>query len=501
MATSGFTSLTIGRGIRCAAAAAPHKVALDDTSGNSLTYAALIRRMDGLGLLAAAHGLKPGDVVALVTPNCMEYPEIVAGLSEHGIVVATLNPMLSAEELRLIFDDCRPRLVIAASHIALPQDAPTTIRLGEAYESAIAGSQPARSAVPTVETDTFAIAYTSGTTGKPKGVLLPHRSRCLMFGAMAVEYGCFGRDDHFLALAPMCHGAGLAFALAPIYNGGRCTLVYSADPAGLLDALDRFRPDGIFVVPTHLHRIFSADHDLLERYRGRHSLRAIISNAAALSPALKAATVRYFGNGLLHETYGSTEGGIVTNIRPQDLMHNPRSVGREFSCMQIELRREDGSIAEPGEPGELFCRGPYSFNGYLNRPDDTAATLVDGWINVGDIAVRDRDGFITITDRKSDMIITGGMNVYPREIESVIEEMDGVEECAVVGQPDAEWGEALRAFVVASGHRRPSASEVIKVCKTRLAPYKTPKTVTFLDELPRNLTGKLLKKNLRNFQS
>ncbi|MGQ3178021.1 MAG: class I adenylate-forming enzyme family protein, partial [Blastomonas fulva] len=157
--------------------------------------------------------------------------------------------------------------------------------------------------------------------------------------------------------------------------------------------------------------------------------------------------------------------------------------------------------AEPGEPGELFCRGPYSFNGYLNRPDDTAATLVDGWINVGDIAVRDRDGFITITDRKSDMIITGGMNVYPREIESIIEEMDGVAECAVVGQPDAEWGEALRAFVVVSGHPRPSASDVIKVCKTRLAPYKTPKTVTFLDELPRNLTGKLLKKNLRNYQS
>ncbi|WP_439486423.1 class I adenylate-forming enzyme family protein [Blastomonas fulva] len=497
MASSGFTGLTVGRGIRCAAAAAPQKIALDDTTGKSLTYAALTRRMDGLGLLADKHGLGRGDIVALIAPNCMEYLEIVAGLSEWGIVVATLNPMLSAEELRLIFDDCVPRLVIAASQVSLPPNTPAHVRLGEEYEAAILGSQPQPRPDSADETDTFAIAYTSGTTGKPKGVLLPHRSRCLMFGAMAVEYGCFGRDSHFMALAPMCHGAGLAFALAPIYNGGRCTLVYSADPAHLLDAVDRFRPDGIFVVPTHLHRIFSADRDLLERYRGRHSLKAIISNAAALSPALKHAAVDYFGEGLVHETYGSTEAGIVANIRPRDMMRKPRSVGQEFCCMQIELRHEDGTIAAPSEPGELFCRGPYTFNGYLNRPEDTAATIIDGWVTVGDIAVRDDDGFITITDRKKDMIITGGMNVYPREIESVIEDIAGVMECAVVGQSDQEWGESITAFVVAPRSPQITVQDVLAACRARLVPYKVPKKIVFLDEMPKNNTGKLLKRKLR----
>lgn len=497
MTASGFTGLTIGRGIRCAASGAPDKVALDDTSGASVTYARLVERMDGVGRMAAAYGLRQGDVVALVTPNCMEYPEIVAGLSEHGIIVATLNPLLSPDELALIFDDCRPRLAIAAETTELPRNAPPTIRLGPAYEAAIAVTDVAMPAFTTDETATFAIAYTSGTTGRPKGVLLPHRSRCLMFGAMASEYMCFGRDDHFLALAPMCHGAGLAFALAPIYNGGRCTLAHSANPAHLLDALDRLRPTGIFVVPTHLHRLFSADPDLLEQYRGRHALRTIISNAAALPRSLKQAAVAYFGEGLLHETYGSTEAGIVTNMRPHELLQRPRSVGRAFSCIEIELRREDGSISAPGEPGELFCRGPYAFNGYLNRADETEATLIDGWVTVGDIGIRDDAGYITITDRKKDMIITGGMNVYPREIEDVIEALHGVAECAVVGRSDPEWGEALMAFVVRIPDAGPTAEQVLGACRKSLAAYKVPKSVIFLNALPRNATGKLLKMNLR----
>lgn len=497
MTASGFTALTIGRGIRCAAVGAPDKVAIADVSGAALTYADIVGRMDRVSRMAAAQGLKPGDVVALITPNCIEYPEIVAGLSEHGIIVATLNPLLSAMELAQIFDDCRPRLVIAAETVELPLGAPPTIRLGKAYETALSSASGAAPTFTAAETEAFAIAYTSGTTGRPKGVLLPHRSRCLMFGAMAAEYMCFGRDDHFLALAPMCHGAGLAFALAPIYNGGRCTLSHSANPANLLDALDRLRPNGIFVVPTHLHRLFNADADLLERYRGRHGLRTIISNAAALAPSLKHAATDYFGEGLLHETYGSTEAGIVTNMRPQDLLQRPRSVGRAFSNMEIELRRADGSITEPGEPGELFCRGPYSFNGYLDRPDETQATLVDGWVTVGDIGIRDAEGYITITDRKKDMVITGGMNVYPREVENVIEAVEGVAECAVVGCPDPEWGEALMAFVVPLKGAEPTADQVLAACRKTLAAYKVPKSVMFLNSLPRNATGKLLKMNLR----
>lgn len=497
MDLSGYMPLTIGRGIRCSASADRDKLALVDSEGNERRYGELVARMDAIGRLCVERALEKGHVVALIAPNCIEYAEIVAGLSERGAIVATLNPALSAEELSRIFDDCKPRLVIAAATVELPADSPPVIRFGEELEGALA-SAAEEGVLPMLdERDTFAIAYTSGTTGAPKGVLLSHRSRCLMFSAMASEYGCFGRDDHFLALAPMCHGAGLAFALAPLYNGGRCTLQYSFEPEALLSALERFAPSGVFVVPTHLHRLFGVPADVLERYRDRHSLRTIISNAAALSPSLKRATVDYFGAGLLHETYGSTEAGIVTNIRPAALLEKPRSVGPAFANMEIELRRDDGERAGAGQPGELFCRSPFSFNGYLNRPDETRAALVNGWVTVGDIAVADDEGYVTITDRKKDMVVTGGMNVYPREIEAVIESLDGVVECAVVGAPDEEWGERLHAFVVIRSGVEVTNEQIVDLCREKLAAYKVPKQLAFVDALPRNAAGKLIKRELK----
>ncbi|MEE4201322.1 class I adenylate-forming enzyme family protein [Erythrobacter sp.] len=287
------------------------------------------------------------------------------------------------------------------------------------------------------------------------------------------------------------------FALAPLYHGGRCTLQYSTKPEAILVAIDDYRSSGIFVVPTHLQRLFAAPDEVREQYRGRHSLRTIISNAAALAPALKCEAVEYFGEGLLHETYGSTEGGIVTNIRADDLLAKQRSVGGPFLGMEIELRREDGTIADIGEPAESFCRGPYSFNGYLNRPDETAQTMIDGWVTVGDLAIRDEDGDITITDRKKDMVVIGGMNVYPREIEMVLEQTDGFRECAVVGEPSTELGEALHAFIETERGADVSTETLMEACRQSLADYEVPKKVTFLVTLPRGATGKLMKRDLR----
>lgn len=497
MGHEGYVSLSIGRGIRCAAVPDPERIALNDTDGNSRSYRDLIKRMDAIGGLAEKRRLQKGDVVALIAPNRIEYPEIVTGLSENGIIVATPNPMLAEDELASIFDDCKPRLVIAAESVRLPDDRPDTLLLGDSFEDALEASQGDRVLPELYERDTFAIAYTSGTTGAPKGVLLSHRSRCLMFYAMAGEYGCFGRDDHFLALAPMCHGAGLAFALAPLFQGGRCTLQYSQEPESILSSLANHRPNGIFVVPTHLHRLYNTSEAVLDKYRGQHNLRTIISNAAALAPSLKEFAVRYFGSGILNESYGSTEGGIVTNMRPGGILRKPKSVGAAFSNIEVEIRREDGTSTSVGEPGELFCRSPFSFNGYLNQPEATQSALIDGWVTVGDIAVRDEDGAITIIDRKKDMIITGGMNVYPREVESIVESMPEVLECAVVGRPDDEWGESLHAHAVLKSGCTLAESDVTDFCRARLGAYKVPQRVSFVATLPRNAAGKLLKKGLR----
>ena len=325
-------------------------------------------------------------------------------------------------------------------------------------------------------------------------MLLSHRSRALTFLAMAGEYGCFGPDDHFLAIAPLCHGAGFAFAAAALAFGGQVTLFDGGDPDRLLRRLSEGDITGVFVVPTHVARLAQLPDATLARHR-RHGLKTIISNAAALPQHAKAFAQQQFGAGLLHETYGSTEAGIVTNIRPEDVMRKPGSVGLPFANMEVEIRREDGSIAAPGETGELFARGPTAFSGYWRRPEETAETIREGWITVGDLAMADDEGFITILDRKKDLIISGGINVYPREVETVIGQLPGVREVAVVGLPDREWGERLHAFVVAADV---AESDVIASCRERLAGFKCPRGVTFVDALPRNAAGKLLKRELKN---
>jgi acyl-CoA synthetase (AMP-forming)/AMP-acid ligase II len=502
MLPEGYVSMTIGHGIRCAAVRAADKAALvlGDTQ---LSYRALVDRIARVSNLGRNHfGLAEGDRIALLAPNCLPFVEIVAGMSDIGAIVATLSPRLTQSELRGILDDCTPRVLIAhpdCRSIVDPKwsNEMAIIWLGDEYEALLDLASPLRVNSLVAEEAPFALAYTSGTTGRPKGVLLSHRSRAITFMAMAAEYRCFGPDDNFLALAPMCHGAGFVFACAALFFGGTTTLFSSADPESIVKRIGRQDITGVFMVPTHFARIFDLPGAVLAQHR-KHGLRTIISNAAALPQHLKEAAIGHFGEGLLHETYGSTEGGIVTNIRPCDLLRKPGSVGHPFACVEVELRRADGTVAATGEPGELFCRGPTSFNGYWQRPAETSEAFAGAWVTVGDIAVADAEGFISIIDRKKDMVITGGMNVYPREIENVIASMPGVREVAVVGRPNREWGESLHAFVVPMADGAVEAEAILSGCRDRLAGFKVPQEISFILELPRNVGGKILKTALRD---
>jgi acyl-CoA synthetase (AMP-forming)/AMP-acid ligase II len=497
----GYRGMTIGRGIRAAASRVPDRAALV-LGDASISYRQLVRRIAQVATMASGYyGINAGDRVAVIAPNCIEYVELVAGLSDLGAIVATLSARLTRAELQAILDDCTPSLIIAHHDCAGSMDADWAkdvpiLWLGAEYEAMLAKASDAQTDGIGNEEAAFALAYTSGTTGKPKGVLLSHRSRAITFASMAAEYRCFGPDDNFLALAPMAHGAGFVFAAAGLHFGATTSLFASQDPEEILARLGVGDISGIFMVPTHFARLNELPEAVLAKYKS-HQLRTIISNAAALPQPMKEFAVAHFGDGLLHETYGSTEGGIVTNIRPPDLQRKPGSVGLPFPHMEVELRGEDGSPAETGQPGELFCRGPTLFNGYWNRPEATAETLVDGWVTVGDIAMRDADGYITIVDRKKDMVVTGGMNVYPREIENVIVELPGVREVAVVGTPDQQWGESLHAFIVASNGSPPNADAIIAGCREQLAGYKVPRAISFIAELPRNAGGKILKTTLR----
>jgi long-chain acyl-CoA synthetase len=497
-----FRHLSVAGGVRAAMLRSPDKIAFTQRE-RSCSYRQLVERADRVtAVLLSGLGMKPGRHAAIIGRNSIEYMEIILGASQAGVPIATISPRLAAPEMVAICDDAGAELLFADADIASAmKDARfATVRrviaIGAGYEELLDRARPIAEPPPVPEWSVFTIPYTSGTTGKPKGVLVSQRSRILTVYGMAAEYGCFGPDHRFLAVAPMCHGAGMIFSLAPIFLGGHCEIMDRFEPEEVLHRLRAGRMTGFFGVPTHFHSLMSLEAPLLESLRP-NDLRAVISNAAALSQPMKERLVAYFGPGLLHETYGSTEAGIVTNLRPADQLRKRQCVGQAFPATRVEIRRDDGAMCMPDETGELFSTSPYLFNGYWNKPQATLEAWRDGWVTVGDMARRDAEGHIYIVDRKKDMVISGGINIYPREIEDVLLQHPSIAEVAIVGVPDEKWGEKLKAFVVPRPGLALTAEDVLAFCEGRISGIKVPKEVAFIERIPRNANGKVLKTALR----
>ncbi len=487
--------LTLARGIRVAAARWPDRAAVV-SEDREISYRDLARLIARTSNAAHGLGLQPGDRVALVSGNRLDYVAIVAGLSDAGVVVATLGAKLTVSELLGIFADCTPRYVLGDESSEAAREAARLagipfLGLDAGWSGALVAASDSPFVSRALETDCFGLAYTSGTTGAPKGVMLTHRSRSLTFMAMAAEYGCFAPADKFLVVTPMSHGAGFVFGAAPLFFGGTSVILEPADPESIAARIAQDDLAGVFLVPTQIARMRKLPASSMRAGAG---LKSIISNASALAQPLKEMMIDRLGPGLLHETYGSTEAGIVTNIRPDELLIKPGSVGTPFPLMSVSLRDADGHEVPAGTAGELFVQGPYAFAGYWNAPAATAEAMVDGWVTVGDMAVRDEAGFITIVDRKKDMVVTGGINVYPREIELALADVPGLEDIAVVGLPDPEWGERLHGFYVGST----TPATLLAAARARLASHKIPKGFSVMAELPRGATGKVLKRSLRD---
>ena len=497
-----FRHMSFAAGIRAAALRQPDKIAFRHGERRR-SYRQLVDRISRAGTaIGSGLGLGPGDHGAIVAKNSIEYIEVVIGASEAGVALATVNPRLSAAEIVAICDDAEARVLFAdADSAALLRDAKFAsveriIELGAELEDFLAQVRGGWQAPEVAEWGVFTIPYTSGTTGKPKGVLVPHRSRILTLFGMAVEYGCYSPGDRFLAIAPMCHGAGMIFSLAPVFFGGYAEVMDRFDPEAVMRSLKHEHMTGFFGVPTHFHAMMNQERSVLADLKPE-SLRSIISNAAPLPQAMKETLVDYFGDGLLHETYGSTEAGIVTNLRPPDQLRKQQCVGQPIALTEVEIRRDDGSLCDADEVGELFSTSPYLFNGYWGRPEETEEAFEDGWVTVGDLARRDDEGHIYIVDRKKDMVISGGTNIYPREVEEVLITHTDIVDVAVVGVPDEKWGERLKAFVVTAGGAELTQEQIEQFCDGRISRMKTPREVEVIAQIPRNANGKVLKTELR----
>ena len=497
-----YVPIEIADGVRSSARRTPAKIALQEGE-RTLSYAQLVERVDRVASgTSNGLGLRPGEHSAVFAPNCLEFVELVLGLASAGIAPAMVNSRSTAAELAYICNDSAARVLFvhpSLAELARSADLETVqhvIVVGDEYEEWLARARPVRPTVAQEEWDTFCIPYTAGTTGKPKGVLLPHRSRALTFFAMAAEFGCYGPNDRALGIAPLFHGAGFAFAVAPIFFGGYCAILPKFDPEVVLRQLVDLEITNAFMVPTHFNALFGLGDDVLDRHRAT-SLRTLISNAAPLSQSMKERIVDHFGDGVLFECYGSTEASIVSALAPEDQLRKQQCVGLPFACTAVRLLDEAGRDVPVGEVGELYSRSPYLFSGYWRRSEDTAKGFRDGFFSAGDLARQDEEGYIYLVDRKNDMIVSGGVNVYPREIEEVLIRHPAVAEVAVFGVPDDYWGEAIRAAVALRPGHHASEDDLLGFCRDLLSRYKLPKAIDFVDSLPKNAAGKILRRDLR----
>lgn len=493
----------------------PHRIGTRD-SQRSLTFAEWNERASRLAQALLALGLAKGDRVAVLAYNCIEWMEIYVGLARAGLVAVPINFRLVASEIRYIVEHCEARAFIAQDGLIdriepiraeLPLLEGRFVHFGapgapagwHGYERIIARASSRRPEIDVRPEDPWALMYTSGTTGRPKGAVRSHAGGALLAFATALEMG-FTRDDRALLVMPMCHANSLYFSFTFTYLGATCVIEdrRSFDPEACLATFEREGITFTSLVPTHYVTILALPDEVKARYDVACVRRLMISSAPARRET-KLAAMAYFRNSQLYELYGSTEAGWVTLLRPDEQLTKLGSVGREWvGSGAIKLIDAEGNEVPDEEVGELYSRTPYVFDGYWKDPDKTAQAFRGFWCSVGDMAYRDADGYIHLVDRKSNMIISGGENIYPTEVEAVVAAHPDVRDVAIIGIPDEKWGESVCAVVV---RRADTATEgdLLAWCRERLAGYKRPKQIVFVTEadLPRTATGKIQHRILR----
>jgi acyl-CoA synthetase (AMP-forming)/AMP-acid ligase II len=490
------------------AAVSPDKPALI-CGEDVLTYGAYDERSNRAARALIALGVQPGDRVAVMSFNSIAASEVSAGLRKAQAVGVPVNFRLRGPELAYIVQDSGARLVCAGpdfvGHVEaarrLIEGRPVLVALGQSQpppgwvrlEEAMAG-QPAEPPETADESGAgAAMIYTAGTTGHPKGAYRPTGIDPESVLQVIQMFGLRNDDVHLMA-GPGYHSAVGAFAGLTVLCGGTLVIMPRFDAEQALALIERHRVSTTFMAPTLLQRIMDVPEDVRARY-DVSSMRAVILGAAPCPHSLKERATAQFGE-TLWEFYGATETGFNLVLRPEDQLRKPGSAGRPPDGQEILLLDDGGNPVPDGEPGELWVRNNW-LAAYYNKPEATARSMRDGFFSVGDVAYRDAEGYYYICDRKVDMIISGGVNIYPAEVEACLHAHPAVLDAAVIGVPDDQWGESVKAVVALQPGASVAADELIEWCRGRIADYKRPRSVDFLAELPRDQAGKLLKRQIR----
>jgi acyl-CoA synthetase (AMP-forming)/AMP-acid ligase II len=494
----------------------PHKVGARDLF-RAMTFRQWNERSCRLGNGLLGLGLQKGDRVGVLAYNCLEWMEIYAATAKAGLIAVPINFRLMAPEIRYIMENSEAKALIVQDDLmdrveevrgSLDILDERYIHFGGArtpaglrsYEGLMADASSQEPQVAVTPADVWTFMYTSGTTGKPKGAIRSHESYCLFYLVVEVDKG-FSRRDTGLLVMPMCHVNSIFYSFVFTYCGGSVCVynMKSFDPEHLLKTLSEEKITFTSLVPTHYIMMLSLPPATKDKYDVGSVTKLLISSAPARKDT-KLAIMDHFKNSQLFEAYGSTEAGLVTLLTPEEQFTKLGSIGREVTGSgRIRLLDEAGSEVPEGQVGELFSRTPYAFQGYWKMPEKTAEALRGPYCSAGDMARRDEDGYYYLVDRKSNMIITGGENVYPSEVENVIGSHPKVKDVAVIGVPHDKWGEAVHAVVILHDGQDATSDEIIGWCRDKIAGYKRPKSVLFIrdDEMPRTATGKILHRILR----
>ena len=489
-------------------------VVVDDSAGarpSNTTFRALNDQVNSLahGLLAA--GARPGERLVWCGPNSLEVLTTIHAARKCNLVAVPLSYRFNAEEMQYVIDNSDATVVVIDAEQApvlasvageLPKVRAVVVYGGDvpagwlSWDDVCGGQSTAEPEIEATSEAGAAMIYTSGTTGKPKGALRTRTDRTVVF-ALLNELNLLHENAVHLTTGPLYHSGPLAFASMSHTLGAPIVVLRKFDPRRWIALVKEHRVTNTFSAPTQLKRIVTLPDDELAK-ADMSSMICLIANAAPVPYALKQEIIDKLGDGFLYEVYGSTELGVDTVLRPEDQLRKPGSCGKPYGGIEVRIVKDDGSVAGPNEAGELFVRTSLAMDGYHRTVEQLTELPDDDWKSVGDVAYVDDEGYVYICDRKKDMIISGGVNIYPAEIEAVLHAYPEVLDAAVFGIPDDEWGERVHAIVQPKHGGTIDLDALKAFVETRLARYKQPRAYEIRDELPRTDSGKLLKRVLRD---